>query len=422
METRPDILVFSLNYFPEPTGFAPHVTAFCENLAASGKKITVLTGFPFAPRWERWPDYRGSFRAVEQREGVQIVRNTHFIPRAPRRLVERVLMESSFCTSALWAVVRLRLRAKVLIYVGAQPSIAMLCRVLAALTGARYGVMINDLATGAARDVGIVGSAWVTRLLHRFEYSAYRAAAGAVVLCNGFKQALVAEGYAPEKIWIVRSPVDTKLIKPAPAGGANFRLRHGLAPEDFVVLFAGSMGLKQGLENVIEAAGLLSMEDTRIKWVLVGDGERRGIIERKIRSMQLEGCVQLIPFQQEAEMSGMFSSADVLLLNQLSAVKDTVIPSKLLTYMAAGQPVIAAVNADSEGAELLREAGGGYAISPENPAALAAAVRDMKRNPERRIEMGRVNRAYAVDNFDQERIMQQLEEFVRQLSPSTPLV
>ena len=416
MNLRTDILVISINYSPEPTGFAPHVAMFCEHLATTGLQVVAVTGFPFAPRWKRWPEYRGNFFMAEQRAGVRVLRNTHFIPRSPGSLVQRVLMEGTFCLSVLLTLVRHRLKAPILIYVGAQPSIAMLCRVVAALTRARYGLMINDLATGAARDVGIIKPGLISRCLHKFEHSAYHAAAGAVVLCDGFKRALIAEGYPAELVKIVRSPIDTQLIRPLVAEGREFRSRFGLAPEDFVVLFAGSMGLKQGLDNVVEAARLLSDELPRCKWILVGDGETRATVERQIHALNVGKCVRILPFQPNTGMSAMFASADMLLLNQLVAVKDTVIPSKLLTYMAAGKPVIAAVNAASEGAELLREAGGGVIIPPENPAALAAAVKSLETEPARRLDMGRANRDFAVRNFDQKRIMGQLDEFVAELT------
>jgi colanic acid biosynthesis glycosyl transferase WcaI len=416
MDRRTDVVVISINYSPEPTGFAPHVAAFCEHLAATGRQVVAVTGFPFAPRWKRWPEYRGNFSMEEQRTGVRVLRNTHFIPRSPGSLVQRVLMEGTFCLSVLLTLVRHRLRAPILIYVGAQPSIAMLCRVVAALTRARYGLMINDLATGAARDVGIIKPGLISRCLHRFEHSAYRAAAGAVVLCDGFKRALIAEGYPAERVQIVRSPVDTQLIRPLAEEGREFRSRFGLAPEDFVVLFAGSMGLKQGLINVVKAAHTLSSELHRCKWILVGDGETRPNVERLILTLGVEKIVQIIPFQPDYEMSAMFASSDILLLNQLIAVKDTVIPSKLLTYMASGKPVVAAVNSASEGADLLRSSGGGMLISPEDPAALAAAVIALEADQTRRTLMGQANRDFAVRNFDQKKIMGQLTEFVAELA------
>jgi colanic acid biosynthesis glycosyl transferase WcaI len=411
-----DLLVVAINYAPEPTGFAPHVAAFCEHMASQGHRVTVMTGFPFAPNWARWPAYRGKFWATESRAEVRIIRQTHFIPRSPRRMIERLLMEGTFCLTSLVSLVRFNPRADVIIYVGAQPSLAMLTRLVAWLKGIPYGIMINDLASGAAQNVGIVKSAFLQQCLHTFEYASYRGAAAAVVLCQSFKDALITEGYPPDQVFIVRSPIDLEQVQPVGSDG-GFRRRQGLIAGDFTVLFAGSMGLKQGLENVIAAALHLRADYPDVKWLLVGEGETRAEVARLIRQHSLEEHVRLIPFEPVEQMSAMFAAADVLLLNQLSAVKDTVIPSKLLTYMAAGRPVLAAVNVQSQGAEILREAHGGRIVRPEDPAALAAAVVEMRAAPQELAAMGRSNRIYALDHFDQRKIMRALERFVQQLGP-----
>jgi len=111
-------------------------------------------------------------------------------------------------------------------------------------------------------------------------------------------------------------------------------------------------------------------------------------------------------------MSAMFSSADVLLLNQVSTIKDTVIPSKLLTYMAAGRPVLAAVDSASQAALLLREAGGGMIVTPEDPATLAAAVRSLQADREKLRTMGQRNRQYAEEHFDRKKILAAQEAFL----------
>ena len=94
------ILLLSLNYAPEPTGFAPHTTALAEHLVAAGHDVTVVTGFPFAPRWKRSSEYRGELIRRETVAGVRIARVTHFIPRSPSRSVQRVFMEGTFALSA----------------------------------------------------------------------------------------------------------------------------------------------------------------------------------------------------------------------------------------------------------------------------------------------------------------------------------
>ena len=412
---RLNILVLSINYFPEPTGFAPHAADFCEYLSSRGHKVTVFTGFPFAPYWSRWKEYKGNFILHERIKEVEVVRVTHFIPRRAGHIIQRLLMEGSFCLIVAGIfLTHLRSRPDGIIYVGAQPSIAMLARLMAKWKGLPYLVSINDLAAQAAGDVGIVKSGLLQEILSAFEFAAYCKASGAMVLCSSFRDSLLAHGYPADRVRIIPSPVDVERIRPVRYDGA-FREANGLSGQDFVVLYSGSMGLKQRMTNVVEAARVLQSSNPGVKWVLVGDGELRPIIERLIDDYALAGHVYLLPLQPESEMSAMFSAADVLLLNQVSKVKDTVIPSKLLTYMAAGRPVLAAVNPSSQGALLLGESQGGVIVAPENPAALAAAVKQLQALPTALQEMGRRNREYAEKHFDRRQIFAAQEAFLAEI-------
>ena len=403
------ILVFTINYTPEATGFAPHVAGACEYLASRGHAVTVITGFPFAPRWKRFEAYRGRFIAKARINGVTVWRVTHFIPRRAASVLQRLLMEASFCLTSLFLVpVWVRARFDLIWYVGAQPSIAMLARFTAAILRVPYVVNIQDLATDAARDVGIVRRRFLLRWLRRFEFAAYRKAAAAMVLSRSFRDALVEEGYSADRVHIIRSPIDTEAIRPVPRD-PSFRSEAGVADDDFVVLFAGSMGLKQGLSNVIEAARLLRAEHADVKWILVGDGEQAAALRARIAELVLTNHVRMMPLQDSAMMAAMFAAADLLLLNQVGAVKDTVVPSKLLTYMAAGKAILASVNAQSQGAAILNEAGGGIIIPPDDPHALARAVVAAKQS-DSLAAMGARDRAYAEEHFDQRKVFAELED------------
>jgi glycosyltransferase involved in cell wall biosynthesis len=321
-------------------------------------------------------------------------------------------MEGTFSLSALPATIADAMRTgkpDALLYIGAQPALAMLTRVIAALFGRPYFVNVNDLAARAALDVGIVAGP-LYRLLDTFEFAAYRGAAGASVLCRAFEDALIEHGYPRNRIRLIRSPIDIEQIRPV-ADDGSFRRRYGIPADARVVLHAGSMGKKQGLMNVVDAAAMTASD--RLRWVFVGDGEDKATLVEAVRRRGLEDIVRFVPFQRDDELAAMFAEADVLLLNQLRAVKDTVIPSKLLTYMSAGRPVLAAVNAGSQGAEILHEADGGRIVTPEDPAALAAAAKwFMELALEQLRAFGARNRAYAEAHFDQRKILAAHEDFM----------
>ena len=399
-------LIVSINYAPEQTGFAQHVTALAESLVRRGHVVTVLTGFPFAPQWRRWPEYDGRTIAREQVNGVEVIRLSHFIPSRPGHLLRRVWMEMSFSLIAGPALAWSRQAPwNLIVYYGAQPSLAMFARMLAWWKRLPYVVSIQDLAAQAASDVGIVRHPLISNLMKRFEYSTYRHASRALVLCEAFKDALVSNGYNEDRIHVIPSPIDVDRLRPI-APSAKFREANGLTTDDFVVLFSGSMGLKQGLVNVIEASRETAKKAPNVKWILVGEGEVKSSLQQLIHQHALSDYVKLLSLQPEEEMPAMFASADVLLLNQVGAVKTTVIPSKLLTYMAAGKPVLAAVNPLSQGAELLRRATGGIIVNADDPQALAAAVLELRSGDcGELLDMGRRNRTFAEQHFDSKQIL-----------------
>jgi glycosyltransferase involved in cell wall biosynthesis len=406
------LFIVSINYAPEPTGFAPHAAALAAYLAGRGHDVSVFTGFPFAPMWTRRSEDRGQLFRVETKDGVTVVRLTHFIPRRASSALQRILMEGSFSLSALPAVLAAAMRGgrpDAILYIGAQPALAMLSRLVAALFGRPYFVNVNDLAARAALDVGIVAGP-LYKLLDTFEFAAYRGAAGASVLCRAFEDALVQHGYPGDRIRLIRSPIDIEQVRPV-AGDDAFRRTYNIPVDAFVVLHAGSMGKKQGLINVVEAAA--GQRGNRLQWVFVGDGEDKAALVEAVKARGLQEHVRFVPFQREDQLAAMFAAADVLLLNQLRTVKDTVIPSKLLTYMSAGRPVLAAVNAGSQGAEILLEADGGRLVAPEDPQALAAAAEwFMGLLPEQLRGYAARNRAYAEAHFDQRKILAAHEEFM----------
>lgn len=404
--------IVTINYAPEPSGFAPHATQTAEYLGQRGHDVTVFTGFPFAPEWRRRPEDRGRVAATSRAGGVTVRRVTHFIPRRPSSPVQRIVMEGSFALAAgaaMAGAVAAGGRPDAILYIGAQPAAAMLARLAAAAMRRPYFVRITDLAARAALDVGMLG-ATLSRVLDGFEFAAYGKAAGASVLVASFAGALAEHGYPADRIQVLHNPIDTGQIRPVPRSGV-FRAQYAIPQDAFVVLHAGSMGRKQALTTAIAAAG--RMRDSRCCWVFVGDGEMKTALADAVRRGGVDDVVRFVPFQPESGLSTMFADADLLLISQMAAVKDTLIPGKLLTYMAAGRPVLAAVNPASEAAQLLNKAGGGVIVTPEDPAALAGAVRRLSAlDGAARDAMGARNRAYADAHFDERTILEALEQWL----------
>jgi colanic acid biosynthesis glycosyl transferase WcaI len=115
--------------------------------------------------------------------------------------------------------------------------------------------------------------------------------------------------------------------------------------------------------------------------------------------------VRFIPLQPREVLPEVLSSADVFLVSQQENVVETVLPSKLMTYMAAGRPVVAAVHPESETAKCIREAECGLIVSPEDPDHLANGIRRMRGDPQFAGMLGRNGRRFAERSFSKETIL-----------------
>ena len=169
-------------------------------------------------------------------------------------------------------------------------------------------------------------------------------------------------------------------VEPAPTfDRAAARRRHGWDDDDVVVLHAGNMGAKQGLENVVRAARVASDRGSRVRFVLMGDGLRR----RDLEALDPSPRLQFLDPLPDGAFQEALGAADVLLVNELPGMTEMSVPSKLTTYWATGRPVVAAVDARSTTAEELEVSGAGLVVPPDEPARLVEAIEALVADPDR---------------------------------------
>ena len=123
-----------------------------------------------------------------------------------------------------------------------------------------------------------------------------------------------------------------------------------------------------------------------------------------------------MPLQPAADFVPVYADADVLLLNQKAAVKDAVIPSKLLTYMAAGKAVLCAANSDSEASRLVQQAHCGAGCRTRNPAGSGRRSAGLARESALRRTMGSNGRAYAEGNYSKAHVLHLYDHFFASFS------
>jgi colanic acid biosynthesis glycosyl transferase WcaI len=409
------ILVIGINYWPEETSVGPFTTGLCEHLVANGHRVSVVTAFPYYPEWRIREGYRGRLRMTETINGVSVRRVRHYVPRRPRDLVERLLHDLSFSLHALIAACAVRNVDA--IYCSSPPPFTPTVSWLhARLRGVPYGVSVTDLASDAALSTGIMSNGLLARLARALEKFNYTQASGVSVLCDGFKQSLIGLGVPAERVSVVPSWADTDHVTPLERNNA-FRRAQKYAPDDFLLIHAGNIGLKQNLETVVEAAALSARDHADLKWLMVGDGEDRERLERVTRERHLTNLrfVGLLP---KDDLPAALASANALVLTQRAAVTDSVIPSKLLTYLASGRPIIAAVNSASETAIRLTHSGGGVVVTPERPRALLEAALELRRLGGDADTLGLTGRRYVEAHYSKPSVLKQYDQFFGAIFPT----
>ncbi|MEV5124046.1 glycosyltransferase [Streptomyces decoyicus] len=369
----------STNYAPEHTGIGPYSTQIAEHLAATGADTHVLAGMPHYPAWRVADGYRGRWRIRERRGGVTVHRRRHTVP--PRQTaLRRALFEASILAHGALAPPRIRPD----VVLTQMPSLAggVLGGRLARQAGVPHVVVVQDLMGAAAEQSGIQGGGRAAALAGAVEARVLRGAAVVGVVHESFVDRVTAMGVPRARVHVVPNWTHVE----GPSGDREeTRARLGWSEKDTVLLHAGNMGLKQGLEVLVEAARLADQEAAPVRIVLMGDGNQRAHLQRLAEGVS---SLSFLPPADAQEFPDVLAAADVLAVTQKASVLDMSLPSKLTSYFMTGRPVIASVAAEGGTAQEVLRSGAGSVIAPEDPKALLAEVRALADDPERASRLG----------------------------------
>lgn len=383
--SQPFVLVVGLNYAPEPTGNAPYTTKLVEGLREQGHEVRVVTGYPHYPWWKVQEGYTGLSR-LESVNDVPVRRLRHTVPAAPRAL-SRLVMELTFGLHAVF--VRWGDPDVVLVISPALFS-SGLAVLKARLRGKRVAIWVQDLYSRGLEETAGKRSL-ASRAMRRIESTILAACASVTVIHDRFRSYVVDELNIPEsRVHVVRNWSHVRL--PAEFDRAKARRQFGWKDGDTIALHAGNMGVKQGLENVVEAARLASALGSPVKFVLLGDGNRRAALEEAGAGIP---NLTFVRPMDDASYSAALRAADVLLVNELADVREMSVPSKLTSYFATGLPVVAATHEESATSDEIRLSEGGIRVDPERPSVLLRAVEGLGADQDRASKLGANGQAYA---------------------------
>jgi glycosyltransferase involved in cell wall biosynthesis len=407
------VLVLTQVFRPEMGALSNRLYPMTRHLARHGHEVFVATGMPNYPRGKVFPGYEGRRFMRESLDGASVLRTSYFT--TPRNVskARQLLSYASFLPAALHSGWR---AGPVDIVLITSPPLfpALPAILLARARRARLALDLRDLwpdefvACGVARE----GSAGV-RLLRLLERWAYHSADVVTCTTRSFVDTVVNRGVDRERIRLLPNGADLDVFRPLPADNA---ISTQLGVDDrFVVMYSGLLGIKHGLETIVDAASELQAHED-IVFVIVGDGPRRADLERRLEELRLTN-VMLVGERPTNELPYLLARADVCVTNLLAEpYLEEIIPTKLFEYMACAKPVVGGLA--GEGSRLLVESGGGVVVPPGDSSAMASAILELRKSPRRRAEMGRAGKDHVARHYSRSAIAAQLETILLEVAGS----
>jgi colanic acid biosynthesis glycosyl transferase WcaI len=396
MAARTRLLVLNQYYWPGLEATANLLTELCEALAET-HDVTVITGAA-----------RGLPKR-QVRNGVNIVRirSTTF---DRSHLFRRAANYATYVLGLVWRAM-VSSRPDLVVCMTDPPFIGSIARVVAARFRVPLLVVMQDVFPEIAVKLGRLKSPVSAKLLRLLIDPSLRAADRVVVIGETMKRRVEEKGVSAERIRVIPNWSDVGSVVPMPHDNEWSR-RHKLTKR-FVVMHSGNIGHAQNLDALVRASTFLR-DLGNLAVIIVGAGARRADLVLLARVLEADK-VEILPYQERSILSQSLSTADVHVVGLAKGLAGYVVPSRLYGILAAGRPVIAATDPESETAQLVAEIGCGVLVPPGNPFALAAAIRAAHDGEYDLAEMGRRARVFAEAEADRSTAVRRYRDVLSEL-------
>jgi colanic acid biosynthesis glycosyl transferase WcaI len=408
------VLVYGLNFHPEPTGTGKYTAEMAQWLADAGHEVEVITAPPYYPDWRIGPGYSGWRYARECWSGIPVRRSPLWVPASPGGL-HRSLHLASFAMSSLPVLLARALAWRPDVIFSVAPALASAPGALLAarLSGALAWLHIQDFEVDAAFEMGLLRGDRARKSATRLERALLRSFDRVSTISHRMRERLLEKAVPAPRSVLLPNWVDTAAIRPM-SSDTGIRRALNIPTDAVVAMYSGTMGVKQGLDLLADAARRLQGE-AGVHFLFCGQGAGRAALERACERLER---VHWLPLQSVERLPELLASADVHLLPQQRAAADLVLPSKLTGMLASGRPVVATADAQTEIAQWVQ--GCGEVVEPGDGEALAQAISMLARDAGRRARLGGEARLRAVARLSRDAILREFLLEVRQARRQAP--
>ena len=393
------ILIITMNYKPELIGIGKYSAEMAEWLSVKGLQVKVITAPPYYPAWKISEPYSSTRYVRETLAGVSLVRCPLWVPKKPTGL-KRVLHLLTFALTSLPVVVWSSLSWKPNLVFVVEPP--LLCGFSALVAGkfvkAKTWLHVQDFEVDAAFNMGILKSKRIRRIAQSIEHRLMSRFECVSTISERMIIRLSEKKVPVERQVLFENWVDTRVIYPMDRN-VGFRKELGIGEDKIILLYAGNLGKKQGLEIIAQAAKDLEHRND-IRFVLCGDGSA---LDDLRKTSQYQNNMVFIPLQPVEKLNHLLSMADIHLLPQRSDIADLVMPSKLSNMMASGRPVITTAMPGTQVSSVVRECG--YVVTPGDLKAFVEAIKRLVDDRDQRISFGKRAREIALQRWEKDTVL-----------------
>ncbi len=400
------ILLITDSYPPEIRSASHLMLELAEELTHRGYQVTVVTCWP---QYNLDPDDAQAFSEVMMEKNIRVIRikhmahhQVHFIIRG----IAQLLLPYLFIRK-IKKMIKEKVDA-VIVYSPPLP-LAFVGAWAKKSLQAKFILNVQDLFPQNAIDLGVLKNKATITFFQWIEKWSYKKADVITTHSQGNKDLLIA--CYPEiknKCIVLHNWVDITAHQPA-ATSKDYRELFQLQNK-FVAVFAGVIGPSQNLALLIEAA----MQVQHLKdlcFLIVGDGAEKKKLEEMTAKNNLSN-VMFKPFISRDYYADLLKACDFGLVSLSAKNKTPVVPGKILGYMAAGLPVVAFLNKESDGHEIIREAACGYSVASDNVSDVVEVITKAYELKDQCKKLGDAGLQYVKNHFSKEACVGQIESFL----------
>lgn len=403
-------LLYSINHSPELTGIGKYNGELVAYFAGRGIDTSIVTAPPYYPEWEVHKGYKNGW-TKQQDDGVTVYRCPLYVPKRVTTFKRLMHLFSFALSSGLRLLTLLKLKPDVLFLVQptlfCAPAALLYCK----LTGAKSVMHVQDFEIDAMFGLGMMKQGFVARLAKRIERWLMRRFDVVSTISYSMMDNAENKGVDTGKLRLFPNWADIDFVTPL-VDGASLKKEWGFSDDDRVVLYAGNMGKKQGLEIVLEAADKLK-NDSQLHFVFVGAGAHVDTLKAGAAKRSLPN-IHFKPLQPWERVPEMLAMADVHLVIQKCGAADAVLPSKLTNILSAGGYAIVTAEKKTELGLLADKFPNIYQrIEPENANLLVGALK--KLSEQDMSVHNKVARDYAVEYLSRDKILGRFEQDLKDL-------